>query len=171
MSSKLVPLDFLPRPSRRTISPWSRLLRDLHAISDSEGIWFLWCAHWMFNLWVNRWKMVLRTAHTQNGKGNENLSSNVHLCSPSFPTMEFKHFMSVTQREKLGVQRNCAISQWPKKFFLEWRNKPWPPQCPLHCHHPLEIQISTFKNEAPTKCTRSSLSSPDKALNSHHPAP
>lgn len=73
----------------------------------------------MFNLGVNRWNMVLRTAHTQNGKGNENLSSNVHLCSPSFPTVEFKHFMSVThfRGRNLGCRGIVPLHGHPRTPF------------------------------------------------------
>jgi len=40
--------------------------------------------------------MAQRAAHTHNCKGNVHLSSNVLLCSPSFPTMVFKHFINIS---------------------------------------------------------------------------
>lgn len=77
----------------------------------------------MFNLGVNRWKMVLKTSHTQNGKGNENLSLNVHLCSPSFPAVEFKLFTSVThfRSRNLGCKGAVPFHGQPRIPF--WNDK------------------------------------------------
>lgn len=40
--------------------------------------------------------MALCTYLTYNCKGNVNLSSDVLRCSPSFPTVVFKHFINAT---------------------------------------------------------------------------